>query len=216
MKIAFLMLFAMTLGSPANSQEPQLVLSNSDIVKMSKAGIGDQTIILTIQKSATQFDTSPDVLIQLKTAGVSEAVLNAMLTAPSNSAQPRQQDCSQSLDRLLSTFGTADKLASLTATRYVATSVTSGTTGTKTNRLERVTLLSGSLRATLQPTAGEAATVVVTPEFNYMVTHTMNTLIPPAVLQDLQNGLRLDPIYIAKHRTEYSCADRPDLLVQKK
>jgi len=195
----------MTLICTANSQEPQHVLSNSDIVNMSKSGIGDATIILTIQRSSTKFDASPDGLIRLKSAGLSDAVLNAMLASPGASAQPSQQDCSQALDKLLSTYGTADKLASLTASRYVSTSVISNASGTKTNHLERVTILSGSIRATLQPTVGEGSTVVVTPEFNYMIAGKMTTLIPPAILQDLQSSLRLDPLYIAKHRDEYSC-----------
>ena len=195
----------MTLICTANSQEPQHVLSNSDIVNMAKSGIGDATIILTIQRSSTKFDTSPDALIQLKSAGLSDAVLNAMLASPGNSAQPSQQDCSGALDKLLSTYGTADKLASLTASRYVSTSVISNASGSKTNHLERVTIWSGSIRATLQPTAGEGSTVVVTPEFNYMIAGKMTTLIPPAILQDLQSSLRLDPLYIAKHRDEYSC-----------
>jgi hypothetical protein len=205
MRPALLILLAMTLICTANSQEPQHVLSNSDVVNMAKSGIGDATIILTIQRSSTKFDTSPDALIQLKSAGLSDAVLNAMLASPGNSAQPSQQDCSQALDKLLSTYGTADKLASLTASRYVSTSVISNASGTKTNHLERVTIWSGSIRATLQPTAGEGSTVVVTPEFNYMIAGKMTTLIPPAILQDLQSSLRLDPLYIAKHRDEYSC-----------
>ncbi len=205
MRPALLILLAMTLISAANSQEPQHVLSNSDIVNMSKSGIGDATIILTIQRSSTKFDTSPDALIQLKSAGVSDTVLNAMLASPSTSAQPSQQDCSQALDKLLSTYGAADELASLTASRYVSTSVTSNPSGTRTNRLERVTIWSGSIRATLQPSTGEGSTVVVTPEFNYMITGKMTTLIPPTILQDLQGSLRLDPIYIVKHRNEYSC-----------
>jgi hypothetical protein len=70
---------------------------------------------------------------------------------------------------------------------------------------ERTTIWTGSMRATLQPTTGEASTVVVTPEFNYLISGKMTTLVPPAVLQDLLTSLRLDPMYIAKHRDEYSC-----------
>jgi len=177
---------------------------------MSKSGIGDATIILTIQKSATKFDTSPDALIQLKAAGLSDALLNAMLAAlptssNSNSAQPSQQDCSQALDKLLNTYGTTERIASITASRQVSTGVTSQASGTRMNRLERVTLWTGSTRATLQPPTGEASTVVITPEFNYMIAGKMTTLVPPAFLQELQTSLRFDPMYIAKHRSEYSC-----------
>src|SRR5262245_60941428 len=120
MKPALVLLFALTVACSISSQEPQHVLSNSDIINMAKSGIGDATIILSIQKSQTKFDTGPDGLIQLKTAGVSDAVLNAMLGSTGNSGQPNQ-DCSQSLDKLLGTLGTADRIASLTASRYVST-----------------------------------------------------------------------------------------------
>src|SRR5882672_2671407 len=121
MRPTLIILLALTLVCSVNSQEPQHALSNADIINMVKSGIGDSTIILSIQRSQqTKFDTSPDGLIQLKTAGVSDAVLNAMLGSSGNSAQPTQRDCSQALDQLLSTFGTADKIATLTTTRYVA------------------------------------------------------------------------------------------------
>ena len=205
MRPALPVLLALWLVCSVNAQEVQHVLSNSDVINMVKSGIADSTVILSIQKSQTTFDTSPDGLIQLKTAGVSDTVLNAMLGASVSTAQPTQQDCSQALDKLLGTFGTADKIASLTATRYVATSVITNASGTKTNRLERITLWAGSIRATLQPPTGEGSTVVVTPDFNYMISGKMTSLIPAPTLQELQNSFRLDPLYIAKHREEYRC-----------
>jgi len=48
---------------------------------MARAGIGDETIIAAIQHSPTKFDTSPQSLILLKKAGISDRVLNAMLVA---------------------------------------------------------------------------------------------------------------------------------------
>jgi hypothetical protein len=193
-----------------NAQEAQRVLSNTDVINMAKSGIGEQTIILTIQKSATRFDTSADALVQLKTAGVCDAVLNAMLTAATSgpttsNAPPSQQDCSQTLDRLLSSLASTDKIASVVASRLVGTNVVSQSSGTKTLHLERVTIWTGSMRATLQPPNGQGSTLVITPEFNYMISGKMTTSVPPAVLQDLQMSLRLDPIYIAKHRSDYSC-----------
>jgi hypothetical protein len=211
MKPALYLMLALSLLPTANAQEPQRVLSNSDIVNMSKSGIGDATIILTIQKTSTKFDISPDALIQLKTAGVSDPVLNAMLAAAPSSpatskpAQPSQQDCSQDLDKMLSTFGSPDKIAAIAASRLAATNIVTQFSGVKALHLERVTVWTGSMRATLQPATGEGSTLVITPEFNYLISGKMTTSVPPAILRDLQNSLRLDPIYIAKHRNEYSC-----------
>ena len=56
-------------------------LRNEDIIKMTKVGIDDATIIAKIGSSKCQFDTSTDALIQLKQSGVSADVLKAMVGA---------------------------------------------------------------------------------------------------------------------------------------
>src|SRR5713226_360677 len=95
-KVLFLLILFSIALKPLNAQEPRRTLANADIINLVKSGIGEQTIILTIQKATTKFDTSPEALIQLKTAGVSDAVLNAMLTASSLPVvTAAQQDCSQ-------------------------------------------------------------------------------------------------------------------------
>lgn len=74
--------FCMTLGwsatSLGQSQEP---LRNADIVKMTTAGLGADTIVLKIESSTTQFDTSTDALAALKAAGVPEVAIVAMIKA---------------------------------------------------------------------------------------------------------------------------------------
>jgi hypothetical protein len=54
---------------------------------MTKAGIGEETIILAIQHRPVKFDTSPEALIALKAAGVSDQVLNAMLASANSKSQ---------------------------------------------------------------------------------------------------------------------------------
>lgn len=58
------------------------VITNSDVVSMTRAGIGDQTIILAIHRGPDKFDTSPQALVALKRAGVTDKVLNAILSTP--------------------------------------------------------------------------------------------------------------------------------------
>jgi len=65
-------------GQAAAQPKP---LVNADIVKMVKAGLAEDTIVLAIQNKPSSFDTSPEELIRLKEQGVSQAVLNAMLNA---------------------------------------------------------------------------------------------------------------------------------------
>lgn len=78
-------------SGPISTPPPQpdaggAALRNEDVVKMAKAGLDDGIIISKIKSSRTQFDTSPDALIALKTSGVSSAVLRAM-TEPSSQPQ---------------------------------------------------------------------------------------------------------------------------------
>lgn len=66
-------------------------LTNSDVVKMAKAELPDSTIVLAIKSGAPAFDTTPEALIALKSAGISAAVIEAMLTAraaPSDAVEP--------------------------------------------------------------------------------------------------------------------------------
>lgn len=64
---------------PAFSQAKPM--TNDDVVKMVKAELGDEIIIKTIRGSATAFDSSPDALAQLRAAGVSQPVLEAIVEA---------------------------------------------------------------------------------------------------------------------------------------
>lgn len=69
-----------TMGATAPASAP--AITNADIIKLAKAGMSDTTIVQLIQKGPDNFDTSPNALIALKQAGVSETVISAMLTAP--------------------------------------------------------------------------------------------------------------------------------------
>lgn len=61
--------------------QTQKALTNADIVAMSGQGFEPGLIIKSIQSSATNFDVSPQALIELKNAGVQQAVMEAMLSA---------------------------------------------------------------------------------------------------------------------------------------
>lgn len=54
-------------------------LSNDDIIKLAKAKLPDSIIIKKIKNSACAFDTGTDGLVKLKQAGVSDAVIQAMV-----------------------------------------------------------------------------------------------------------------------------------------
>lgn len=62
-------------------------LTNDDIVKMHQAGLSDDTILVAIKPDTAHFDTSPDALIALKTAGISEAIIRKIITPGGESAR---------------------------------------------------------------------------------------------------------------------------------
>lgn len=78
-----------TGGAPKVEKKP---MANADIINMVKAGLTENTIVLDIQLSPTAFDTSPNALIELKSQGVSQGILDVMLTAggekPASPAAP--------------------------------------------------------------------------------------------------------------------------------
>lgn len=58
-----------------------LALDNKDILKMQKAGLSEDTILAAMQKEGGEYDTGADALIQLKSAGVSEKIIQKMIAA---------------------------------------------------------------------------------------------------------------------------------------
>jgi len=206
-KILFLIVAFVGSQQAMGAQDQPRVLTNADIINMAKSGIGDQIIILSIQRSATKFDTSPDALIQLKTAGVSDAVMGAMMTPFSNPApNVAQQDCSTMLDKVLASVGTPERLAAIQSSKMTATSVMHRASGTTTSQVQRVADYAGRIHISIQLANGTISTVVVAPDFNYLVSGKMTTAVPASTLEDILNSFKLEPTYISKHRDDYSCA----------
>jgi len=69
----------------------QTALTNETIIKMVKAGLGEDIVVSTITSQPAKFATSPDDLIALKGAGVSDKVIGVMverMVAINNAAPP--------------------------------------------------------------------------------------------------------------------------------
>lgn len=62
-------------------QKSQKPLSNADVIKMVKNGLPESVILSSIQSSAAHFDLSPNGLISLHKAGVSQKIMDAMMAA---------------------------------------------------------------------------------------------------------------------------------------
>jgi hypothetical protein len=66
------------LPARSNDIERAHFINNDTIIRMSRAGLDDTVIVQTIQTQPGHYDTSPDDLITLKNAGVSQNVIAAM------------------------------------------------------------------------------------------------------------------------------------------
>jgi len=64
----------------------QQTMNNDAVIKLVKAGLSDDLIVSTINASPASFDTSADGLIALKTAGVSDKVVGAIVMKASGAA----------------------------------------------------------------------------------------------------------------------------------
>ena len=74
------LVLGLSLGvSAQQDQAAQTTLTNASIVKLTKAGFKEKTIISIIGSRIPNFDLSPDRMIDLKRSGVSEKVIVAML-----------------------------------------------------------------------------------------------------------------------------------------
>ncbi|MSQ54981.1 MAG: glycine zipper 2TM domain-containing protein [Betaproteobacteria bacterium] len=86
MKRLFLLcLFSMSSAALAAT------MTNDDVVKMVKGGVGDSLILQQIDRSEPAFDTSVDGVIRLKKSGVSDTVIDRMMNrraAPAPAAAP--------------------------------------------------------------------------------------------------------------------------------
>jgi len=75
MKTLFLALAVML--SP-QMVSPQEILTNDSIVKMVNSGLGENLIVSMVQNQPGKYSLSPDEVLKLKKAGVSEKILTAM------------------------------------------------------------------------------------------------------------------------------------------
>lgn len=90
----FLVLLALAIATGDAQTKP---LTNVDIVQMAKAGFDEKTIVKAIQAQEPGFTMSVEALVALKNAGVTKAVIDAMLDAEAKyksglQPPPKQED----------------------------------------------------------------------------------------------------------------------------
>ena len=86
--LVLVLVAAVSLSLPGATSLAQEVLTNDSVVQMVKAGLPEAIVIAKIKGTATKFDLKTDSLVSLKKAGVSDKVLEAMVSAGSVTAAP--------------------------------------------------------------------------------------------------------------------------------
>lgn len=74
--------------TPPCRAEAAKALTNADVVQMVKAGIPESTILLSVQSAPAEFMAAPADLVELKKAGVTPAVMDAMVARANSAARP--------------------------------------------------------------------------------------------------------------------------------
>lgn len=80
-RVSLAIVFLILLFSVVSAVSQSKPFTNADVLQMTKAGFDEQTIIKAVESAAPGFDTSVEALVALKSAGVSEKVIGAMLDA---------------------------------------------------------------------------------------------------------------------------------------
>src|SRR5262245_1717331 len=81
-----------TGGNPVPDAEAvQLPRGVDDILKLSRAKVGDDVIVAFIQTGNRRFSLAASEILFLRDEGVSDRVLAAMLNQPQDSPTPQQQ-----------------------------------------------------------------------------------------------------------------------------
>lgn len=73
----------------------EAAMTNQDVIKLAQARLSDDLIIKKIRQSRRKFDTSPDGIMQLKKAGVSDRVLEVMMDPTAEAAQSAPSTAAQ-------------------------------------------------------------------------------------------------------------------------
>src|SRR5258706_14881110 len=84
--LVLLLVAAVSLSLPGATSLAQEVLTNDSVIQMVKAGLPEAGVIAKIKGTASKLALKTDSLVSLKKAGVSDKVLEAMVSGGSGSA----------------------------------------------------------------------------------------------------------------------------------
>lgn len=208
-RIAVLVLLMVSLYGLAAGQGSRAPLTDSDVIRMVKAGISERTILLEIKEGPTRFDTSARALIRLKKSGVREEIIDAMLLAAQPKSAPpppplpaKPLTGEEMIAKALNAIGPQDKLIAIHSIRWTGSATQSTPEGETSFEEEGLRVFPGLAYVALQrPSLSQK--VVVTPEFGYRSSGDMTIAIPSPRADFYRQEMRFDPVDIAQHLSDY-------------
>lgn len=192
----------------AVGQDSSVPLRNSDVIQMMRSGLGRRTIVLLIRQSQCNFDTSPQAMMKLKKAGLSDDVLNAMLTAERMTAAASAEATGDALLlKAANAFGpqgegAVEQATKIHAIRWVG-SVVQTAGGDKSFEEERIEVYPERAYLSMRSAAGVTKKLVVTPDLSYRSSGRMASAVPAATADAYRQQIRFDPPYVAQHLGDY-------------
>jgi len=120
--LAVAMLFC-TVGvrtAVGQDQAPPAPMTNAEVIKLVKGGLSNGLIVKTIKSRPNQFDLSADGLLALKNNGVSDEVIESMMSGSSNAAHSGDPESSSSEDDSALWLYDGEKKIRLEETRVTA------------------------------------------------------------------------------------------------
>jgi hypothetical protein len=131
-------------------------------------------------------------------------VAQSSCDAPGGSESRRDAN-SQIVEKALNAIGRREEMAQIRSTRFRGSDTTTRATGAVTLHVERVTVFPANFYVAFQDSKGAATRVVDTPDASFEASGQAATAIPASQLADLRLAVKLDPIYIAKYRGQFTC-----------
>jgi hypothetical protein len=199
--------FLMTALSGQSTKKP---LTNTDVMDMVHAGLAESTIILSIKNSGTNFDTSPQALIELKKSGVSQSVMDAMLSAGnaspgtatgSSSAAATVGDSKALMAKVVAALGGEKALNEVKATRAISNREVKAPLNT-TLEVAYTTVYPDRVHVAIKSPKFTSLTVYHPPDGSFFeVNGKRQPLSEPAKVETAKS-IKMGIIYVAQHAND--------------
>lgn len=196
-------LLALVVMTGLLAQSAKKPLTNTDVVDMVHAGLADSTIVLAIKNSGTNFDTSPQALIELKKSGVTQTVMDTMLGAanggPSSTpASASSRDAQALMAKVIHALGGEKAVQAVRATRITSIKEVKIPALNTTFELQLTNVYPDRVNLTIK-SPQTSRTTVYQPNGAFIVADGRVQPFPEAAQQETLNTLRMGIIYIAQH-----------------